>query len=114
MIVSPMEDSALMDPVEDWRGRVMRRTPFHVWARRPQRVAEVQSRKVGPVLLRSHLSAAGTEKAGRPRANRAEDWSRRPPEEGCPGLEPFLLRLDLKRRKDADSMALPCWKFVVN
>ena len=114
MIESLMGDSALMDPAEDRMGQVTRRTPFHVWARRHQRVAEAPPRKERPVPLRSHLSAAGTEKAGRPRANRAEDWSRRPPEEGCPGLEPFLLRLDLKRRKDADSMALPCWKFVVN
>ena len=26
--------------------------------------------------------------AGRPRANRAEDWSAQPPDEGCWGLEP--------------------------
>ena len=34
---------------------------------------------------------AGTEASGRPRANRAEDWSARPPEEGCWGLEPVPL-----------------------
>ena len=113
---SLMGDSALMDPAEDRRGRVTRRTPFHVWARRLQRVAEEPPRKEKPVLLQSHLSAAGSEKAGRPRANRAEDWSRQPPEEGCLGLELFLMRLDLKRREDAEwghplSMLLQCWKF---
>ena len=36
------------------------------------------------------LVEAGTEEAGRPRANRAEDWSRQPPEEGCWGLEPVV------------------------
>ena len=35
------------------------------------------------------LAEGGTKEAGRPRANRAEDWSAQPPAEGCWGLEPF-------------------------
>ena len=83
-----MEGSALMEAVEGRRDSRTRRIPFHVWALHPQRVAEVRPRTKGPVQPRSDLAEAGAEEAGRPRANRAEDWSRRPPEEGCLGLEP--------------------------
>ena len=38
----------------------------------------------------SLLAEAEMEAAGRPRANRAEDWSARPPEEGCWGHESNL------------------------
>ena len=46
--------------------------------------------KANSCCAESLLAEAGTEAAGRPRANRAEDWSARPPEEGCWGPETDL------------------------
>ena len=61
-----------------------RRTLSHVWAHLLRRVmrelALRQSDLVSlPAYLTRKMSAAG--QGGRPRANRAEDWNRRPPAE---------------------------------
>ena len=79
-------DSALDDSVQIGLvpSRGERRTLSHVWAHLLRRVmrelALRQSDLVSlPAYLTRKMSAAG--QGGRPRANRAEDWNRRPPAE---------------------------------